>query len=102
MGADASQVVEFSVPGVKGERYEGLKSAGFILESAELKEVIDSVAVGFEVSVEHGGVGADVETVSGAHRLKPFLSIRLAVTEVLSQGWVEDLGTSPGHRAEAR
>ena len=101
MGAGAPQVVEFSIPRVKGERYEGLKSAGFILQPAELKEVIDSVSVGFEVSVEHGSVGAEAETVSGAHGIKPFIRVRLAVTEILSQGGVEDLGASPGHGAEA-
>ena len=101
MSTGTPQMVEFRVAGVKGEGYEGLEAAGFVLQLAKTQEVVDTVAVRFEMSVEHGGVGSEAEAVGGAHRLDPFVGARLAMTEIFSQGGVEDLGASTGHGTEA-
>ena len=49
---------ERGVVGMEGQRDESLEAAGFVLQSAQLQQVVDAVFVVFDVAVEHGGVGA--------------------------------------------
>ena len=45
-----------SVVGMKGQRNKGLEAAGFILQGAQLQQMVDAVFVVFYVAVEHGRV----------------------------------------------
>src|SRR5579872_1601815 len=50
------QVIQRGVFGMKSQRDKRLKSAGFILQGAQLQQMIDTILVVLNVAVEHGRV----------------------------------------------
>ena len=50
------QVLQRRVVGMKRQRDEGLESVRFVLQGAQLEQVVDAVFVIFDVAVEHGGI----------------------------------------------
>ena len=50
------QMLQRRVVGMERQRDEGLEAAGFVLQRAQLEQVVDAVFVVFDVAVEHGRV----------------------------------------------
>ena len=96
------QVVERRVFRMKGERDEGLEAAGFVLEGAQLEQVIHAVGVVLNVAVEHGRVGLEAEFVGRARGFKPLLAIDLVVADDGAHAGGKDLRAAAGHGVNAR
>ena len=56
------QVREAGVFRMKRQRDEGHEAVGFVLQVAQRQQVLDALFVGFDVAVEHGGVGAQARS----------------------------------------
>ncbi len=96
-----TDVLERRIVGMEGQRDEGDEAAGFILQGAQLDQVIDAVRVVLNVAVEHGAIGAQAELVRGARGFDPIVAIDLVIANDASDGWREDFGAAAGQRIHA-
>ncbi len=87
---------------MEGERDEGLKAAGLVLERAQAEQVVYAVIEGLDVPVEHRGVRPDAEAMGDAVDLDPLVGGGLVVRDPRADFRVEDLGASPGQAVEPR
>src|SRR5688500_17992538 len=74
---------------------------GFSLEVAELEHVADAFGGGFDVAIQHRGVGEDAEGVGGSVDFEPFVVADLALEDFVVDAVVEDFGAAAGEGAEA-
>src|SRR5579883_2128506 len=94
-------MLERRVVGMEGERDEGLKAAGLVLQAAELEQVVDPVFVVFDVAVEHGGVGFEAYLVGYAGGVEPLIAIDFVVADDVADAVGEDFGAAPGKRVDS-
>src|SRR6266536_395368 len=86
VGRRCSAVDEPRRSDLVGERDEGEEASGGVLLLAQAQEMIDALGVGFQVTIEHGGVRADTEPVGDPVDLAPPIGVGLArVLEELGQ-----------------
>lgn len=93
-------MAELGILRMEGERNENLKPVGLILQVAEAKQVIDAVVGIFNMSVEHGAIGAQTDLVSGAMDLEPSEGIGFVLANLIANFGMEDLSSSSGHASE--
>ena len=62
-------VLQRRVRGMKRQRNEGLKTAGMILQLAQLHQVIHAILFGFDVTIQHRAVGFQPELMRGPRDL---------------------------------
>ncbi len=79
----------------------GAGCAGFFLKLAELDQVADALGGGFDVAVEHGGVGIDAQLVGGAMDFEPAVVADFALEDFIVDAVVEDFRAAAGQAAEA-
>ena len=72
----ARQMLQRRVVGMERQRDKGLEAAGFVLQLAQLEQVIHAVFVVLDVAVEHGGVRLQPQLVRRARRLQPLVRRR--------------------------
>src|SRR3990167_8561827 len=82
-GSSPRKPLQKGVIGVKRKRDKRHKSAGLVLEPSERKHVVCPLLGRLHVSVQHGGVAPQTETVSLAHNTQPALSRQLVGTQLL-------------------
>ncbi|MEY3457176.1 MAG: hypothetical protein RL215_333, partial [Planctomycetota bacterium] len=87
---------------MEGERDEGLEAFGFVLQVSESQEVVDAMSGFFDVSVEHGGIGAESELVGGAMNIEPDIAVGFVFADLATDLLVEDFCSAPGHAPESR
>jgi hypothetical protein len=88
------------VIGLVREGDESGEPVGFILEFAELTEVIDSIGEGLDVSVEHGAGAAAAKAMPGAVDIEVFGGGFLAAGDGASDLGGEDFGAAAGEGIE--
>jgi hypothetical protein len=99
--AGLGDVIQAGVVRVKRERNKCLKSARFVLQFAELAEMIDAVLRLFDVSVKHRRIGSQPQLMRVPVNVDPGLRIRLVLADLRPDFLVEDLRTAAGHAAQS-
>src|SRR5262249_21469110 len=108
-GGDGAQVVggrrlaryQLGVPDLVGEGDEREEAPARVLLLAQPDEVLDALGHGFDVTVEHGGVGLEAEGVRDAVDLEPAIGVGLArEAQLFLQTLGEDLRAAARHRME--
>src|SRR5947209_1837934 len=85
---------------MKGERDEGLKAAGLILQLAQPNQVIDAMPGLLDVTVEHGGVGAQAELMSLAMDANPGVGIGFVLADLVADFGMENFGAAARQAAQ--
>src|SRR4030095_11269511 len=85
---------------LEGERNKPGETSRFILELAQLSQVVNPVFVRLDVPVEHRAGAAATHPVPGPMHLKPFRGAFLAPAQFIAHSWIENLGTAPSERTE--
>src|SRR5208283_1462020 len=96
------QMLQRGVVGVKSQWDESLEAAGFILQIAELEQVIDAVFVVFDVTVEHGRVRLQTDLVSQLRGFQPLVAIDFVIANDVPYPVSENLGPAAGQRIDTR
>jgi len=96
------QMIEGGVLGVKGQRDEGLEAAGFVLDLAQLEEMVDAVFVVLDVAIEHGGIGAEAVFMGQARGVEPLAAVDLVIADDRAHAGGEDFGAAAGHGIDSR
>ena len=71
------QMLQRSIVGVEGQRNECLKPVRLVLQIAQSEEMIYTILVVLDVTVEHGAVRLEPDLVRDTSRVEPLLSIDL-------------------------
>lgn len=95
-------VVELRVLRMERQRDEGLEAVRLVLQFAQLAEVVDAVLGLFDMAVEHRGVGAQAQLVSGAVDFEPVAAVRFVLADLGADVGMKNLRATAGHAAEAR
>ena len=90
------------VIGMKGQRDEGLEAAGFVLQRAQLEQVVDAVFVVFDVAVEHGRVRFQSDLVGESGGVEPLIAVDLVVADDVAHAVGEYFCAAAGERIHAR
>src|SRR5271166_6687348 len=88
------------IVGMEGQGDERLEPSGFVLQLAQPDQVVDPVRGALDVAVEHGGVGVQAQSVSGAVNVKPGLRRRLGAADLLTHFGMKDLGPAARETAQ--
>src|SRR2546423_6287374 len=86
---------------MKSQRDESDESARLILQVAEAQQVIDALLLGFHVTIQHSGVGAQPDLVSLARDVQPHLSADFVVADDFAHPRMKNLRASAGQRIHA-
>jgi hypothetical protein len=81
---------------VERQRDERLEAARAVLQLAQTDQVIDTVMGLLDVTVEHGGVGAQTQLVGFLMNSKPLAGVGLVLADLIAHFGVEDLGAASG------
>ena len=92
---------ELRVFGQEGETDKGLETAGFVLQFAQCQQVVNAFLHGFDMAVEHGGVGLYAEAVRRPRDFEPFCGRGFLGAELLAYSVGEDFRTAPGDGLQA-
>ena len=84
------------------ERNEGLEAASLVLQGAQLQQVIHSVGVVFDVSVQHRRIRFEAQPVRRARGFQPFFAIDLVIADDRPHARSENLRAAAGHRVHSR
>ena len=90
------QMLQRRVVGMESQRDEGLEAAGFILQAAQLEQVIDAVFVVFDVAIEHGRVGFQTDLVGELRGLEPLVAVDFVIADDVADAVGENLGAAAG------
>ncbi len=85
---------------LEGKWNKSGKSSRFILQFAELTQVIDPLLQRLDVAIEHGASAAATHLVPGAVDLEPFLRAFLAAAELVAHLRIENLRAAASERAQ--
>src|SRR5713101_5017096 len=91
-------MLKHGVIGMECKWDKSLKTTGFVLQRAQLHQVVDAVFVVFYVSVEHGGVGFQPNLMGRARSVQPLIAINLVVADDVTHTISKNLGASTGER----
>src|SRR5689334_11899401 len=86
---------------MKRQRDECLEAAGFILQRAQLQQVIDAVFIVFNVPVQHGCIGLQPKLVREARGVEPLLAVDLVIANNVANALSKDLGAAARQRVHA-
>src|SRR5437867_9268799 len=75
----AERLAQLVVVGVIGQRDVGEEAAGLVLQGPEREQVVRAVRHGLHVSIQHGAVRGQAESVGLAMHRQPFLARELLV-----------------------
>ena len=92
--------LEDGVLRVERERDEREEASGLVLLLAQPQQMVDTLLVGLDVSVEHCAVGRDPEPVGSVMRAEPEIGMLLARRDEPADAIREDLRTAAGERPE--
>src|ERR1017187_2816841 len=98
---EAIRKEERGVFGVERQRNEGDEAVCFVLQRAQLHQVVGAGLIVFDVAVEHGAVRPKAKLVGGARGLEPFVAVDLVIANDEANAIVENLGPAPRHRIHA-
>src|SRR5256885_6753358 len=100
----AERLSQLVVVGVIGQRDVGEEAAGLILQGPEREQVVRAVRHGLHVSIQHGAVRGQAESVGLAMHRQPFLARELLVGNGGARGGAEYFGaaTRKARDAEVR
>src|SRR3954471_9824582 len=87
---------------MESQRNECLEAAGLVLQRAQLHQVINTVFVILDVTVEHGRVRTEPELVSHARRIEPLLTVQLVVTDDSTHAVGKYFCAAAGKRVHSR
>ena len=91
---------ELVVAGLIRERDEGGEAVGFVLEFAELAEVMDPIFRGFDVAVEHGAGALTAEAMPLTMYVEVFLGGLFSFGDRGADFFAEDFCSPAGERVE--
>ena len=80
----------------EGERNEAGKAAGFVLQLAQLAQMIDALLERLDVAVEHRAGAAAAHLMPGAMHLEPFLGGFFAAADLVAHTGIENLRAAAG------
>ena len=83
---------------MEGQRNEGLKTAGFILQLAQLDQVIHAVFFGLDVTVEHGAVGVQPELMRDARTFQPLFAGHFVIADDAPHAVAKNFRAAAGQR----
>ena len=86
---------------LKGKGNETGEPASFILELAQLPQMIDPMGQGFNMAVEHGAGAAAAHLMPGAMDLEPLSRRLFAMTDGIAHNRIKNFRATTGDRAEA-
>ena len=58
-----------------------MKAVGFILQRAQLHQVIHAILIVFDVAVEHGGVGLEADLMGLLRCLQPLVAVDFVIAD---------------------
>ena len=77
------------------------KPCGFVLQGAQLQQMIDAVFVVLDVAVEHGGVRLQADLVGSARGLQPLVAVNLVIADDVAHAVGENLRAAARQRVHA-
>src|SRR5436190_19166694 len=86
----------------KSKRNESGKAPCFILQFAQLPQVVDPLWQRLNVSIEHRASAAATHIVPGPMNIQPFRGAFFAVTNLITHRRIENFGPAPSHGIETR
>jgi len=86
---------------MKCQRDESLEAACFVLQRAELQQMIDAVFIVLDVTVEHGRVRLQSDLMRRARCLQPFVAVDLVVADNVPHAIRENLRAAAGQRIDS-
>ena len=92
----ARQMFEWRVVGMERQGDEGLEPTGFVLQSAELKQVIDAVFVVLDVAVEHGCIRLESDLMRKARSIQPLVAVNLVIANDVADAVGKDFRAAAG------
>src|SRR6267378_2942365 len=96
------QMLQRSVRRMERQWDESLEAAGLILQSTQLQQVIDSILIVLDVSIEHGGIGFEADLMSQPRRVEPLVAINLVIANDVPHAVGENLGSPARQRIHTR
>ena len=90
------KVRERRVLRMKRQRNEGREAVRFVLQFAQLEQMIDALFFGLDVAVKHGGVGAQANLVRGARDVEPLLPADFVVADNFAHARMKISAPPPG------
>ena len=94
-------VGERGVVGMKRQGNEGDKAVRLVLDFAQFHQVIDPLFFGFDVSIEHGGIGGQTVLVGLFGRIEPDLAADFVVADDAPHAGMENFGAAARTRIDA-
>src|SRR3954470_22002558 len=82
---------------MKCEGDKSLEATGFVLDLAELQEMIDAVLIVLDMAVEHCRIGFESQLVSQTGGVQPLAAVYLVVADDGAHARSEYLRASAGH-----
>src|SRR5882762_884258 len=82
------------------QRNKGLKAIGLILHGTQAEQMIDTVFVVLDVTVQHGRVRPQANLMSRARSVQPFLAVNLVIADDMPNMIAENLRPASGKRID--
>ncbi len=86
---------------MEGQRDKCLETAGFVLQRAQLQQMVDAVFVVLDVTVEHGRVRLQSDLVSQPGGFEPLAAINLVVADDVAHAIGKNFGAAARQRIHA-
>ncbi len=77
------------------------KPPGFVLQRAQLEQMVDAIGIVLNVAVEHGRIGLETQLVGRARGFEPLLAVNLVVANDGADAGGKDLRAAAGHGVDA-
>ena len=95
------KMLQRRVVGMERQRDKRLEAAGFILQGAQLEQMVDAVLVVLDVAVEHGRVRLQADLVRELRGFEPLIAINLVIADDVAHAVGENLRAAAGERIHA-
>src|SRR5882762_89025 len=82
------------------QRNKGLKAIGLILHGTQAEQMIDTVFVVLDVTVQHGRIRPQANLMSRARSVQPFLAVNLVIADDMPNMIAENLRPASGKRID--
>ena len=101
-GGRGRQMIQLRMGRMEGQGDETLKALSLVLQLPQPDQVVDPLFHGFNMPVEHGGIGLQSAEVHPPGDFEPAFARHLVVTNEVAGALGKDLGPSPGATVHSR
>src|SRR5437867_7433245 len=83
------------------KRNESLEPASFVLQRAQLEEMIDAVFISFDMAVQHSRIRFEPDVMGRTRGFQPLVAINLVIADDVADAISKDLCATARERVHA-